>query len=133
MSYWSCFRHSDKSGYCSLYIQFYKLLGFHVDFFLNLGFYYNDVKYRHKYHNRQHISIRKNPCFIVYMTASPAETPSVTSRLRVSVQPAKLGLPIWFLYEELPNIYVFSAHKMFKTFYAPFPNRISHFKILALP
>ena len=25
-----------------------------VDFFLSLGFYYNDVEYRHKYHNRQH-------------------------------------------------------------------------------
>ena len=57
MCYWSCFRHSDKSGYCSLYIQFYKLfwLWFYVDIFLNLGFYYNDVEYRHKYHNKQDI------------------------------------------------------------------------------
>ena len=68
--------------------------GFMMIFFLNLGFYYNDVEYRHKYHNRQHISIRKNPCFIVYMTASPAETSSVTSGWRVSVQPAKPALPI---------------------------------------
>ena len=26
LRHWSCFRHSDKSGYCSLYTQFYKLL-----------------------------------------------------------------------------------------------------------
>ena len=66
------------------------------------------------------------------MMASPAETPSVTSGLRVSVQSAKLASPIRFLYEELPNVYVFSAHKMFTTFCAPFPSRISHFKILAM-
>ena len=70
---------------------------------------------------------------MVYMTASPAETPSVTSRLRVSVQPAKPALPIRFLYEDLPKVYVFSAYKMFTTFCAPFPNRIFHFKILAMP
>ena len=67
------------------------------------------------------------------MTASPAETPSVTSELRVSVQPAKPASPIRFLYEELPNVCVFSAHKMFTTFCAPFSNRISHFKILSMP
>ena len=66
------------------------------------------------------------------MTASPADTPSVTPELRVSVQPAKPALPIRFLYEDLPNVYVFSAHKMFTTFRAPFPNRISHFKVLAM-
>ena len=55
------------------------------------------------------------------MTASPAETPSVTSGLKVSVQPVKPALPIRFLYEELPNVYVFSAHKMFTTFCAAFP------------
>ena len=40
LRYWSCFRHSNKSGYCSLYIQFYKLLWlwFHVAFFLNSEF-----------------------------------------------------------------------------------------------
>ena len=40
------FRHSDKSGHFSLYIQFYKLLWltFYIDFFLNLEFYYNDVE-----------------------------------------------------------------------------------------
>ena len=133
LRYWSCFRHSDKSCYSSLYIQFYKLLWFYVDFFLNLGFYYNDVEYRHEYHNRQHISIKKYPCFIVYMTVSPAETPSVTSGLRVSVQPAKLALPIRFLYRELPKVYVFSAHKIFTTFCVPFPNKISDFKVLAMP
>ena len=70
------------------------------------------------------------------MTASPAETPSVTSGLRVSVEPAKPAkpaLPIRFLYEELPNVYVFSEHKMLTTFCCPFPNRIFHFKILAMP
>ena len=67
------------------------------------------------------------------MAASPAKSPSVTSELKVSVRPAKSALPIRFLYEELPNVYAFSAHKMFTTFCAPFPNRISHFKILAMP
>ena len=62
------------------------------------------------------------------MTASPAETPSVTS-----VQPAKPPLPMRFLYDELPNVYVFSAHKMFTTFCALFLNRTSDFKILAMP
>ena len=111
-------------------------LWFCVDVFLNLGFCYNDVEHRykrHKYHNRQHISKRKNSCFIVYMTASPAEALSATSGLRVSIEPAKSALPIRFLYEELPNVYVFSAHKMFTTFCAPFPNKISHFKIVAMP
>ena len=67
------------------------------------------------------------------MTLSPAETPTETSGLRESVQPAKLALPIRFLYEELPNVYLFSAHKIFMTFCAPFANRISCFKILAMP
>ena len=135
LRYWSCFRHSNKRGYCSLYIQFYKLLELwlYVDFLLNLRFYYSDVEYRHKYHIRQHISIRKNPCFIVYMTASPTETLSVTSGLRESVQPAQPAFTIRFLYEVLPNVYVFSAHKMFTTFCAPFCNRIFHFKVLAMP
>ena len=88
-----------------------------------------------KYRNRQRISIRKKSLLYstVYMTASPAETSSVTSGLRVSVQPAKPALPIKFLHEELPNVYVFSAHKILTTFCAPFLNRISHFKILAMP
>ena len=67
------------------------------------------------------------------MTASPEEPPSVTSGLRVSVLSAKPASPILFLYEELPKVYVFSAHKMFTTFCAPFLSRISHFKILAMP
>ena len=67
------------------------------------------------------------------MTASPAKTPSVTSGLRVSIRPVKPALPIRFLCEELPNVYVFSAHKVFTTFCVPFPNRISHLKILAMP
>ena len=109
-------------------------LWLYVDFFLILGFYCNDVEYRHKYYNKQHISIRKYPCFIVCMIIrSSAETPSVTSVLGLSVQPTKSALPIRFLYEQLPNIYVFSEHKMFTTFCAPFPNRISRFKIVAMP
>ena len=102
-------------------------------FFLNVGFYYNDVEYRHRYLNRQHISIRKNPCFIVYTTAPPEEPPSVTSRLRVSVQPANPVLPIRFLCVELSKVYVVFAHEMFTTFCTPFANRISHFKIVAIP
>ena len=47
------------------------------------------AEYRHQYLNRQHISKRKNSCLIVYATASPAEPPSETSGLRVSVQLAK--------------------------------------------
>ena len=66
------------------------------------------------------------------MTASPQKLPSVTSGSRMSVQPAKPALPIRFLCEELTNVYVFSAHKMFTTFCAPFANRTSHFKILAM-
>ena len=75
----------------------------------------------------------EKPCFILYVTASSTEPPSVTSGLRVSVQLAKPALPTRFLYEELPNVFVFSVHKMFTTFSAPFPNRISHFNILAMP
>ena len=67
------------------------------------------------------------------MTVSHAETSSVTSGLKVSVQPAKPALPIRFLYEELPNVYAFSVHNMLTIFCAPFPDRISHFKILAMP
>ena len=57
----------------------------------------------------------------------------MTPGLRGSVQPTKPALPIRGLHEELPNVDVFSAHKMFTTFCAPFPNRISHFKILSMP
>ena len=67
------------------------------------------------------------------MTASSEEPILVTSGLRVRVQPAKPVLPLRFLYDELPNVYVFSAHKMFTTLCAPFPNGISHFKIPAMP
>ena len=58
------------------------------------------------------------------MTASPKESPSVTSGLRVSFQPAKPAIPIRYL---------FSAYKMSTILCAPFSNRISHFKILAMP
>ena len=68
-----------------------------------------------------------------YKTASPDEPQSITSGLRVSVHPAEPALPIRFLCEELPNVYVFSARKIFMTFCTPFPNRIRRFKILAMP
>ena len=58
------------------------------------------VEYRHKYLNRQHVSIRKKSCFILYTTALPDEPPSVTLGLRVSVQPAP---PISLLREQLPK------------------------------
>ena len=96
--------------------------GFILIFFLNLGFYYNAIEYRHKYLNRQHIRKRKNPCFIIYTTASPAGPHSVTSGLRMSVQPVKPASPIRLLYKELPKVYVFSAHSIFTTFCASFPN-----------
>ena len=101
-------------------------------FFLKLGILLQCcriIEYRHKYLNTLHISIRKNRCFIAYTMASPEEPPSVTSGLRVAVQPAS---PIKFLCDELPNVYVFSADEIFTTLCAPFPNRISHFKILAM-
>ena len=49
------------------------------------------------------------------MTASPEEPPSVMSKLRESVQPAKPASPIRLLCEELPNVYVFFANKMLTT------------------
>ena len=93
----------------------------------------HSVEYRHKYLNMQHISKRKISFFIAYTAASPEESPSVTSELRVSVQPANPASPTRLLYEELSKIYVFSAHKVFTTFCALFPNRISRFKIVAMP
>ena len=49
------------------------------------------------------------------------------------VQPAKPALPLRLLCEQLPKVYVFSAHMMFATFCAPFPDRMFHFKIAAMP
>ena len=57
----------------------------------------------------------------------------MTSGWRVSVQAAKPAFPIRFLYKELPKVDVFSANKMFTIFCAPFPDRISRFKIMAMP
>ena len=51
----------------------------------------------------------------------------------MSVQPARPASPIRLLCEQLLNAYVFSAHKIFTTLCAPFPNIISHFKIVAMP
>ena len=67
------------------------------------------------------------------MTRSPVEPLSVKSGLRVLVQLAMPASLIRLLYKKLPNIHLFSAHKIFTTFCAPLPNRISHFKILAMP
>ena len=61
-----------------------------------------------------------NPLYILDTTASPAESISVTSELRMSVQPAKPALPIKLLREQLPKADVFSAHKIFTTFCASF-------------
>ena len=102
-------------------------------FFLNLGLYYNAVEDNRQYLNRQHISIRKNSCFIVYTTTSPTEPPSVTSGLRMAFQPTNPALPIRLFCKELPNVYVFSEDRIFTTFCAPFSNRISCFKIVATP
>ena len=43
------------------------------------------------------------------------------------------ALPIGFLCEQLPNVYVFSAHEIFRTFCDPFYNTIPQFKIMAMP
>ena len=43
----------------------------------------------------------KHPCFIVYTTAQPEESPLVTSGLRVSVQLAKPASPIRLLCKPL--------------------------------
>ena len=67
------------------------------------------------------------------MTASPAEPQSVTSGLRMSVQLTKPASPIRLLCKQLPKVDVFSLHKIFTTFRAPFPNIISCFKVLATP
>ena len=88
MRYWSCFQHSNINGYCALYILYYKLLwlsgfGFMLIFFLNLGFYYIAVAYRHKYPNMQHISKRKKP-FIVYIRS--------TQPILMNVQPEKFSI-----------------------------------------
>ena len=77
------------------------------------------VEHRHKYLNRQHIIIRKNPCFVLYTTESLAGLLSVTSGLRM-IQPAKPASPIRLLYEQLPKVHVFSAHKNIHDFLCSF-------------
>ena len=82
----------------------------------------------------QRISKRKTPLlYNVGTTALPAESLSVTLELRVWVQPAKPNLSVRLLCDQLPKVYVFFAHKIFTIFWAFFPNRISHFKILVMP
>ena len=82
----------------------------------------------------QCISTRKTSLlYSIDTTASLAEPRSVTLELRVPIQPAKPDSPVRLLCEELPSVYVFFAHKMLTILYAFFPNRISHFKILAMP
>ena len=63
-----------------------------------------------------------NSCKKGLTIATHVEPQSLTSGLRMSVQPAKPALDIRLLYEKLPKVYVFSAHKVFTTFCAPFPN-----------
>ena len=82
----------------------------------------------------QRISTRKIPLFYkIDTTTSPTEPRSVTLGLRASVQPAKPASPIRLLCDQLPKVYVLSAQKTFTAFCALFRNRISHFKILAMP
>ena len=57
----------------------------------------------------------------------------MTSGLGASVQPVKPASRVRFLYKQLPNVRVFSAHKMSTTICASFSNRISHFKMLVMP
>ena len=57
----------------------------------------------------------------------------MTSGLGASVQPVKPASRVRFLYEQLPKVRVFSAHKMSTTICASFSNRISHFKMLVMP
>ena len=75
----------------------------------------------------------KHPCLIVYTKKSHARPPSVTSVLRMSVQPAKPASSIGLFCEHLTKVYVFSADKILTTLCATLPNRISHFKVLATP
>ena len=71
---------SNKS---SLSIQFYKLFGlcFYVDFLLNLGFYYNVVKCRYQYLNRQHIS--KRPILDLYIRYGGVSLRVLMSNVRI--------------------------------------------------
>ena len=55
-----------------------------------------------------------------YMSASPAGPPSVTSGLKMSIQPAKPASPIEHLTEQQRKCYVFSAHNIFTTWCVPF-------------
>ena len=64
---------------------------------------------------------QKNLFFVVYASAARRSPSSVTSRLRISVQSAKLASPIE-LSEQQQKINVFSANKIFTTCRAPFPN-----------
>ena len=64
------------------------------------------------------------------MSASPGRAPSVMSGLRMSVQPVKPISPIERMSER--KFDVFSAHKIFMTWRAPFSCTISDFKFLAI-
>ena len=61
------------------------------------------------------ISAKKNPCFIIYVSVSPAESPSITPGLRMSVQPAKPASSIGHLNEQYRKVYAFSLSKIFTT------------------
>ena len=66
------------------------------------------------------------------MSASLGRLPSVASGLRVSVQPTKPTSSIWHLCERYRKVIVFSVPKIFTTLCAPFPNRMSSLKVLAM-
>ena len=86
-----------------------------------------------KYLNIQRISKLSSLLYSIDITASPAESSVSNVGMRVWVQPAKPDLSVRLLCDQLPKVYVFSAHKIFTIFCAPFPNKIFRFKILAMP
>ena len=88
------------------------------------------VEYRHKYHNRQHISIRKKALLYSIYDGVTRRNPSVTSGLRVSVQPVYLSGSCMKSYQAFM---CFLHIRCLQLFCAPFPHRISHFKILVMP
>ena len=96
----------------------------YVDFFLNLGIYYNDVQYRHKYNNGQHTNIRKKS--LLYNIYD-----GVTRRAPISnVGIESVGLAGINSYQK----FMCSLHiRCSRLFVLLFSNRISHFKIRAMP
>ena len=90
-------------------------------------------EYKHKYLNTQHVSIRKTSLlYSIYDGVTRGAIVSNVGIKRVGLAGQAVFTYQALLCEQLPQVYVFSAHKIF-TLCVPFPNRISHFKILATP